>query len=180
MRTDASLNYWYILLSWSCCCIKNVYLLLCTTLILQQKVLLKKYPSFKQENSKKTQSQSSKSKTDANFVHVIDLHPLVQYLSWGVLKMLVFVTQSEHQIWVSFFAFVLHRNWRCTMSSPLATPWPSLAEFTAWHLRKPRHAWTFSLTSWIYLRRPAWSEILGKNHIWCSSWPDRMISKSNE
>lgn len=58
---------------------------------------------------------------------------------------------------------VFHRNWPCTMSSPSATPWPSLAEFTDWRRRKPRRVWTSSSTSWIYLRSTAWSEISGKN-----------------
>lgn len=53
------------------------------------------------------------------------------------------------------------RTWRCTTSSPSATPWSSSGESTGWRGRKPRHAWIFSSTSCIYLRRTVWSEISG-------------------
>lgn len=53
------------------------------------------------------------------------------------------------------------RTWRCTTSSPSATPWSSSGESTGWRGRTPRHAWMFSSTSCIYLRRTVWSEISG-------------------
>lgn len=86
--------------------------------------------------------------------------------SWQI-KHISSSLRNHHWVWAKHTCSLCPsvsscRTWRCTTSSPSATPWSSSGGSTGWHRRKPRRAWISSSTFWIYLRRTAWSEISGR------------------